>query len=205
MESNDKLVMISITYLKKNTNLINYNIKNNKNISNIITKVSIVSNEFTHIHEDNIDIYQILTDLKFSINCYVNQVLQFHFYSFKNIPDFKLVKLGIYKNLCVGKPLNNNIDKICNFTLTYDTLMNNYNIKAIGWAIPISNYSILKCKNHNEILAILQKTNLPTELCLIILDYLKKTINFNINCHYSNDFYSKNPHGFLCNPTLIIK
>ena len=205
MENDDKLLMISITYLKKNTNLINYNIKNNKYISNIITKVSIVSNEFTHVHEDYIDIFQILTDLKFSINCYANEALQFHFYSFKNLPDFKLVKKYVYNYLCLGKPLSNNINKLYNFTLTYEKLMNNYSEKKLAWAIPITSYEIKKNKNHNEILDILQKTNLPTQLCLIILEYLKKYITFSINCHYTCDYQSNYLHVFLCNPTLIIK
>ena len=103
MENDDKLVMISITYLKKNTNLINYNIKNNIYITNIINRARAVSNEFTHVHEDYIDIFQILTDLKFSINCYINENLQFHFCRFKNIPDFKLVKKYIYNYLCFRK------------------------------------------------------------------------------------------------------
>ena len=203
MEKDDKLVMISITYLKKNTNLINYNIKNNKYIANIITRVSIVCNEFTHVHEDYIDIFQILTDLKFSINCYDNECLQFHFYSFKNLPDFKLVKKYVYNYLCLGKPLSN-INRLCNFTLTYEKLMNNYSEKSLSWAIPITSHKLIKNKNHNEILNIL-KTNLPTELCLIILDYLKKYISFSINCHYTCDYQSNSLHGFLCNPTLIIK
>ena len=83
MENDDKSV--NSLHILTNTNLINYNLNHNIYITNIINRVATVSNEFTHVHEDYIDIFQILTDLKFSINCYINENLQFHFYRFKNI------------------------------------------------------------------------------------------------------------------------
>ena len=205
MNNDNKIVMISISYYRENKNLINSNIKEHKDISDIITRASIVSNEFTHTHEDNIDIYQILTDLKFSITCYPNEILQFHFFKYQNSLDFMDVRNNTYLHLCRGDALGNNINTLCHFTLSYDTLMENYKRIRYGWMVPQFTYDKFKCNHYDEILKVLQQTILPTELCLIILDYLQKIINFSINCHYSNTFNSNTIYSYHCNPCIVIK
>ena len=204
MNNDDKLLMISIGYDHKNKKLISDNIKNRRSSEQYITKASIVSNEFTHTHEDNIDIYQILTDLKFSITCYPNEILQFHFFKYKHTLEFADVRNNAYLHLFRGDILGDNIINLCHFTLTYDKLMKNYDQIRLGWMIPQFTSDKFKCNHYDEILAILQQTILPTELCLLILNFLQRQIHFTINCHYSVSRL-RQIYTFLCNPCLIIQ
>lgn len=201
-----KICMICIKYDKSNKQLIQEKIKNNQDITQYITKVSIVSNEFVHISENNIHIYQILSDIQFSINCFQNEVLEFHNYIYQNQPNFKNVRNIIYNNLCLGYKLKDNISKLCNSDLSYKTLIdifknNNLNLRE---SFPCSFNYVRNIEHYDEILNILH-TELPIELCLIILKYLQKNINFNIYCYYSIIHSSNKIQGFLCNPSLIIK
>ena len=204
MNNDDKLLMISIGYAQKNAKLISDNIKNRKSSEQYITKVSIVSNEFTHTHEDNIDIYQILTDLKFSITCYPNEILQFYFFKYKHTLEFSEARNNAYLHLFRGDTLGDNIINLCNFTLTYDKLMKKYDQMRLSWMVPQFTSDNFKCNHYDEILTILQQTILPTELCLLILKFLQKQIHFTINCHYSISRL-REIYIFLCNPCLIIQ
>lgn len=201
-----KICMICIKYDKSKKQLIQEKIKNNQDITQYITKVSIVSNEFIHISENNINIYQIISDIHFSINCFQNEMLEFHIYNYQNGSNFKNVRNIIYNNLCKGDKLKDNINKLCNYDLSYKILTNIFkdNNLNLGESFPCSFDSMLKINNYEEILNILH-TELPIELCFIILKYLQKKINFTIYCHYSVIYGSNKLQGFLCNPSLIIK
>lgn len=203
---NCKICMICIKYDKRNKHLIQEKIKNNQDITPYITKVSIVSNEFVHISESNIHIYQILSDIQFSINCFQNEVLEFHNYIYQNHPNFKNVRNIIYNNLCLGYKLKDNIIKLCNHDLSYKTLIDMFknNKLKLRDSFPCSFHYVRNIEHYDEILNILHNY-FPIELCLIILKYLQKNINFTIYCYYSINHSSNKLHGFMCNPSLIIK
>ena len=202
----NKIAMICIKYDKIKQQLIQDKIKNNQDIRKYITRVSIVSNEFTHVTDNNAHIYQILSDIQFSINCFQNEVLEFHNYIYKNESNFKNVRNIIYNNLCKGAKLKENINKLCNYDLSYKIITNTFkdNNLNLGESFPCSFNSMCNDNNYEEILNILQ-TKLPIELCIIILKYFQKNINFNIYCHYSVNRFSNKLQGFLCNPSITIK
>ena len=79
--------------------------------------------------------------------------------------------------------------------------INNLNL---GTSFPCSFNSVRDIDNYEEIISILHDY-LPLELCLIILNYLQKNINFTIYCYYSINYGSNKLQGFLCNPSLMIK
>ena len=202
MDSN--IIMVCICYEKENYQQIMEGINTNKKIANLLRNTSVTSNEFTYTKDGDLNIYQILTDLKFSTTCLYNEIIQFHFYTFEKCSrnKFSVLRTNAYNHLCFGEKINN-IKKLCHFTLTYDTLI--MNSSSYAWSVNHNLYITSKCDNYQEILDILCETMLPTELCLIILTYLNKQINFNINCYKSRSEYVHNkPYAFLCNPSLII-
>ena len=203
---NYKLVMICIKYDESKKQYIHQKIKNNQDITKYIDKVSIVSNEFIHISENNLDIYQILSDIHFSINCFPNEILEFHNYKYKNNYNFNNIRNIIYNNLCKGEKLKSNISKLCKYDLSYKTLVNMHKTHdfKLRMSFPCSFDNVCNIDNYDKVLDILHNY-LPMELCLIILKYLQKNINFTINCYYCINYGSNKLHAFLCNPSIIIK
>ena len=205
MDSN--IIMVCICYDKEKYQQIMEGINTNTKIANLLRNTSVTSNEFTYTKDGDLNIYQILTDLKFSTTCLYNEIIQFHFYTYEKCSrnTFSVLRTLAYNHLCFGEKINklNSIKHLGQFTLTYDTLMNPE--LSYAWCVNHNLYITSNCDNYQDILDILYKTMLPTELCLIILTYLNKQINFNITCYKSRCEYVHNkPYGFLCNPCLII-